>query len=307
MKKFLLFIILTLLPTQLFAFSFDGNWYGTNPCAFFNKSQDAYFDKSQDVKLVIENGKAKVDWGEELNPIKYRGKVLKNNKLGLNSNEGRIEGIFISEDVLMINKGKESINTNGEAINCEFILNKGSMKKAKALDIIKTPEEKAAEKEEEIIDEVTENIENIPNWFLNPPDGGKISSYSVGVWESQNLTTAKIFAETQAREALARTLNSRVSQQIDTMIDQVGLNDDETLSYEMTSVGSTTVKLATTTGYKIDKQITVPKGKKYVVYILLKLRFNLVNKILIDQINMSDTSESKLKTSKAFQELEEAI
>ena len=56
MRNILTFILI-FLPTSVFAFSFDGDWYGTNPCA--------YFDKSQDVKLVIKDGKAKVDWGDE--------------------------------------------------------------------------------------------------------------------------------------------------------------------------------------------------------------------------------------------------
>ena len=101
MNRFLLFAIFVCLPTQVFAINFDGDWYGTNPCA--------YFDKSQDVKLVIADGKAKVDWGDEFKPTRYRGKVLKNNKLGLNSNEGRIEGEFISEKELVLNKGKELV------------------------------------------------------------------------------------------------------------------------------------------------------------------------------------------------------
>ena len=300
MKKFLLFLIFLFLPTNVFAFNFDGDWYGTNPCA--------YFDQSQDVKLIIEDGKAKVNWGDEFKPTKYRGKVLKNNKLGLNSNEGRIEGEFISEKELLINKGKEFTNTDGEIINCEFILNKGALiVEEKTLEEEKTPEEIAVEEEKKTITEVEENIENIPDWFSVPPDGGKIALYSVGVWESPKLTSAKVFAEQQALEALGRTLNSYVSQQIDTMIDEVGLNDDITFSSEMTSIGSTTVKKATTTGYRIDKQVTVPKGKKYVVYILLTQRFSVVNQILIDEIKISDTAEVKLKASKAFQELEEAI
>lgn len=87
------------------------------------------------------------------------------------------------------------------------------------------------------------------------------------------------------------------------MIDQVGLNDDETLTYEMTSVGSTSVELATTTGYKREKTVVVPKGKKYVVYILIKFRFSVADKILMEQIKKTDTSEKKLSASKAFQEL----
>ena len=37
----------------------------------------AYFDQSQDVVLTIKDGKAKVDWGEEFKPTKYRGRFLK--------------------------------------------------------------------------------------------------------------------------------------------------------------------------------------------------------------------------------------
>ena len=110
-----------------------------------------------------------------------------------------------------------------------------------------------------------------------------------------------------ALESLALTLDSRVTLQINTMIDQVGLNDDETLATEMTSVGNTTVREASTTGYKIEEIDVQTKGTKYVVYILLKLRFSEADKILMKQIKSTDTSEGKLKASKAFQELEEAI
>ena len=301
MKRFLLFAIFVCLPTQVFAINFDGDWYGTNPCA--------YFDKSQDVKLVIVDGKAKVDWGDEFKPTKYRGKVLKNNKLGLNSNEGRIEGEFISEDELVLNKGKEFTNTDGETTNCEFTLNKGAMKEEETPEEEKTPEEKAAEEKKQTKSDVDENIENVPDWFNNPPDGGKIALYAAASWESINLPTAKQFAEVRAAESLARQIDSYVTQQIDTMIDQVGLNDDETLNYEMTSVSNMSGNRAKTSSYMIDKQKIVSNSinNKYVVYVLIKQRLSLVNQILVQEIKKTDTSEVKLKASKAFQELEDAI
>ena len=290
MRNILTFILIV-LPTSVFAFSFDGDWYGTNPCA--------YFDKSQDVKLVIKDGKAKVDWGDEYKPTKYRGKVLKNNKLGLNSNEGRIEGIFISENELILNKGKDFTNTDGETISCEFTLNKGSMKK--------TPEEIDAEEIQKTITEIEQNIENIPDFYNNPPDGGKIALYATAVWEASNLQAAKEISETLAVQALGRQIQSYVSSQIDTMIEQIGLNGDETLNFEMLNVGNLTAQKAVTSGYRIDKQVTVPNGNKYVVYILIEQRLSIVNKILIDEIKNSDTSEEKLKAAKAFQELEDSI
>ena len=82
MYFFIKLFFLILISTQAFASLFDGKWYGTNPCA--------YFDEAQDVVLEIEDGKAKADWGEKHNPTKYRGKVYKTDKLGLNSNTDRI-------------------------------------------------------------------------------------------------------------------------------------------------------------------------------------------------------------------------
>ena len=297
MKKIFPFLAILFLSSNLLASNYDGEWYGTNPCA--------YFDQSQDVVLTIKDGKAKVDWGEEFKPTKYRGKVLKNDKLGLNSNAGRIEGKFTSHEELILNEGKDFTNDDGETISCEFTLNKGAMKEEKTEEQI--AEEAAQEQEEEEKAEVVQSVENIPQWFLIPPDGGKVAAFATATWESSNLQSARKFAENQALESLALTLDSRVTLQINTMIDQVGLNDDETLATEMTSVGNTTVREASTTGYKIEEIDVQTKGTKYVVYILLKLRFSEADNILMKQIKSTDTSEGKLKASKAFQELEEAI
>ena len=294
MKKILLFIILTFQPTSVFAFSFDGDWYGSNPCA--------YFDEPQDVILVIKNGKAKVDWGDKYKPTKYRGKVLKNNKLGLNSNEGRIEGIFISENELILNKDKDITNSDGETISCEFTLNKGGMKEQE-----KTPEEIEAEEEQKTKTEVEQNIENIPDFFNNPPNGGKIALYSTAVWESMDLQAAKQISEDLAIVALGKQIKSYVTSQTDIMIEQIGLNGDETLNSEMLIVGDLVSQKAVSSGYRIDKQVTVPKGNKYAVYILIEQRLSIVNKILINEIKNTDTSEEKLKAAKAFKELEDSI
>ena len=97
----------------------------------------------------------------------------------------------------------------------------------------------------------------------------KLAAYATATWESQNLQTARKFAENQALESLALTLDSRVSLQINTMIDQVGLNDDETLATEMTSIGNTWLEKHIT-GYKIEEIMVQSKGNKYVVYILLE-------------------------------------
>ena len=111
-----------------------------------------------------------------------------------------------------------------------------------------------------------------------------------------------------ALESLAKTLDTRISQQINKMVDQVGLDGDETLTTEMTEVTNTATELAQVAGWKYAETAVQQKGtNKYAVYVLLKYRYSEANKILLQQLKTKEASEIKLRTSKAFQELEEEV
>lgn len=288
----------SLFSMQAYSLSlFDGKWYGTNPCA--------YFDEAQDVILEINDGKAKVNWGEKNNRTKYRGKVYQSDKLGMNSNAGRVEGKFISAEELVLNKGVTFTNDDDETINCEFTLTKNEVKEEKTTEEI--AEEEAITKEEQAEEEVNTIIENIPDWYLIQPDGGNLFGFFAGQGESVSIQVAKDLAELEALESLARSLDTRISQQINKMVDQVGLDGDETLTTEMTEVTKSTTKLAQVAGWKYEETAVQQKGTKYIVYVLLKYRYSESNKILLEQIKMSHTSVEKLRVSKAFQDLEEEV
>ena len=140
-KSIFLIIFAILISPQAFAGKgkYDGKWYGTNPCA--------YFDEAQDVTLEIENDKAKADWGEKHKETKYRGKIYKGDKLGLNSNAGRVEGEFMSPEELILNEDVTFTNSSDETIDCEFTLTKNEIKK------------------EENIETADTNVENGGEWF----------------------------------------------------------------------------------------------------------------------------------------------
>ena len=293
MKSFFVLMLSTLISSQAFAGLFDGKWYGTNPCA--------YFDESQDVVLEIEDGKAKVDWGEKHNPTKYRGGVYKTDKLGLNSNAGRVEGKFTSPEELILNQDVVFTNSNGETVNCEFTLTKNEIKKEE------DPEEKEEDPEEKEKEEVNTIIENIPDWYLIQPDGGNLFGFFAGLGESKSIQVAKDLAELEALESLAKTLDMRIEQQISKMVDQVGLDGDETLTTEMTEVTNTATQLSQVAGWMYDKTAVQQKGTKYAVYVLLKYRYSTANKILLQQLKTKESSVLKLQTAKAYQELEEEV
>ena len=296
--KFLTLVLITLIGTQAYSISlFDGKWYGNNPCAFF--------DEAQDVVLEIDDGKAKVNWGEKYNLNKYRGKVYQSDKLGLNSNAGRVEGRFTSADELVLNKGVTFTNDDGVVINCEFTLTKNEIKEEKTAEEI--AEEEAITEEEEAEEEVNTIIENIPDWYLIQPDGGNLFGFFAGQAESVSIQVAKDLAETEALESLARSLDTRISQQVNKMVDQIGLDGDVTLTTEMTEVTKTTTRLAQVAGWKYEETAVQQKGTKYIVYVLLRYRYSESNKILLEQIKIKHTSVEKLRVSKAFQDLEEEV
>ena len=125
--NFLIIVFTSFFSLQAYSLNlFDGKWYGNNPCA--------YFDEAQDVVLEINEGKAKVNWGEKHNLTKYRGKVYQSDKLGMNSNAGRVEGKFISFDELVLNEGVTFTNDDEETINCEFTLTKNEIKEEKTAE-----------------------------------------------------------------------------------------------------------------------------------------------------------------------------
>ena len=80
-----------------------------------------------------------------------------------------------------------------------------------------TPEEIEAEEKQKTITEIEQNIENIPDFYNNPPDGGKIALYATAVWEATNLQAAKEISETlinRSKEALL-TLAMEISSDSD--------------------------------------------------------------------------------------------
>ena len=293
MRYIIILFFPLLISTQALAGIFDGKWYGTNPCAIF--------DEPQDVILEIENGKAKADWGEERNPTKYRGKVYKGDKIGLNSNDGRVEGYFTSTEELLLNKGKTITNNNNETINCEFVLTKNAIKKED------NPEEIAKQKAIEEEEQAKSIMDNIPEWFLNLPDGGNIIAYAAGTNENLKLQTAYDRALGEARETLASSLNLTITQQLNKIVDEISAGNDITLTEQLTEVTNYTTNTVKVSGWKEVEKDIQKNGDNYLVYVLIQFNLRDANKILLDQIKTNEDSFQKLKASQAFQELEEEV
>lgn len=292
--RFILIILSSIfLSSQVLASIFDGKWYGTNPCAIF--------DEPQDIILEIENGKAKTEWGEERNPSKYRGKIYQDDKLGLNSNAGRVEGFFKSIDELVLNTDKTYTNNNDETISCEFILTRNEIKKE--ADPEEVANQEAAEKEEQ-----AENImANIPEWFLNLPDGGNLIAYAAGTNENLKLQWAYDRALDEAKETLASSIDASITQQLNKIVDEISAGNDITLTEELTEITNITTNTVKVNGWKEVEKDIQRNGDKYIVYVLIQFSMRNASKVLLDNIKAKEDSYKKLKASQAFLELEEEV
>ena len=53
--------------------------------------------------------------------------------------------------------------------------------------------ENLEKKEEQKVEQIEKNVENVPQWYLTPPDGKGVVGYFVGQGESSSIQVAKGF------------------------------------------------------------------------------------------------------------------
>ena len=65
------------------------------------------------------------------------------------------------------------------------------------------------EKEEQKTEQIKTNVDNVPKWYLAPPDGKGVVGYFVGQGESASIQVAKDIAVQEAKEDMASAIDSR--------------------------------------------------------------------------------------------------
>ena len=168
-----------------------------------------------------------------------------------------------------------------------------------------TPEAAAAQ-EKQVTKAVQTAVSNIPSWYLTPPAEDS-AIYSAGVATSADMQFALDRAVLSAKAALASQLNNRVSSRIRDFMNEVGIASDSALTAEADRVSQNVVTEVNLAGFRRDKSEVLQEGKDYRVYVLLRYPVGDANKIVRDQVRKSNQLESRLRASKAFQDLEKEI
>lgn len=162
------------------------------------------------------------------------------------------------------------------------------------------------QKEETRISTVKATVDETPSWFLNPPREDN-AIYAPGTATSSDMQLAMDKAVLSAKRTLADTLSSMLSSKMKQFISESGAGEDATVLSETERVTTNLITETTLAGYSRTQAKVVPQGNQYRAYVLLQYPTGSANKVLMDRVKQERVLESKLRSSKAFQDLEQEI
>ena len=161
-------------------------------------------------------------------------------------------------------------------------------------------------KQEARADQVKQAAAEVPSWYMNPP-ADDVAIYAPGAATSGDLQLAFDKAVMGAKRALADRVNSRLSSKMKEFLSESGAAEDGKVAIESERVTSNLITEVNLSGYDITQKKLVPSGATYRAYVLVRYPLGGANRILVDQIHKNELLESKVRASKAFQDLEKDI
>jgi len=162
------------------------------------------------------------------------------------------------------------------------------------------------QKQQARVDTVKSSVDDSPAWFVNPPTD-EFSIYSAGTATSADLQFAVDKAVLGAKRSLADRVNSKLSSKLKEFLAESGAGEDAQIAAESERVTSNLITEVNLAGYAITQRKYVPTGTQYRAYVLLQYPLGQANRILVEQVNKDNLLQGKLRTTKAFQDLEKDI
>lgn len=160
--------------------------------------------------------------------------------------------------------------------------------------------------EEARVAEVKTSVEETPAWFINPPrDDLSISAPGTALSGDMQLAIDK--AVLSAKRSLADSLNGILNSKMKEFVSESGAGDDVTVMRESERVTTNLITETNLAGYQRVQSKVLPQGGQYRAYVLIQYPMGNANRVLVDKVKQSQVLETKLRASKAFQDLEKEI
>ena len=143
--------------------------------------------------------------------------------------------------------------------------------------------EEEIKKEEQRIENVDVSAEEIPDWFLESPDGCVIHCYAVATAVSQDLQMSIEKAVLRAKGLLADSINSYISGKAKSFADETGQGENTDYYEQIDTTLSNVFTDVHLPGYSVEKKKIITQGSRYRSYVRLMLPIGNANKVMIEK------------------------
>ncbi|MCK9244074.1 MAG: LPP20 family lipoprotein [Candidatus Marinimicrobia bacterium] len=148
-------------------------------------------------------------------------------------------------------------------------------------------------------------MDDIPEWYLNPPQA-EDAIYQAGDAVKTSMALAKDAADARARDAIARTIELKVTNMMKDFMQQSGLGEDSE-ALEFTSNVSKQVANTVLRGCMIVKREMKTEGSNYHGYSLAEYNLNSLVQEALDEARKQKALYNEAKANLSFEELEREI
>ena len=153
---------------------------------------------------------------------------------------------------------------------------------------------------------VTEQIEVMPDWFKKLPESDN-AIYSTGTAATTDLQLSVDLAVLNAKTTLADRINGRVRSQTKSFVAKIGNEETASVLSEVEKATKNIIADVDVAGYKVSETEVVTNGPKYRAYVLLEYSDKEANKIIMNRLRKDRMLVSKIKSTKAWQELDDVV
>ena len=153
---------------------------------------------------------------------------------------------------------------------------------------------------------VTEQIEVMPDWFKKMPESDT-AIYSTGTAATTDLQLSVDLAVLNAKTTLADRINGRVRSQTKSFVAKIGNEETASVLSEVEKATKNIIADVDVAGYKVSETEVVTNGPKYRAYVLLEYSDKEANKIIMNRLRNDRMLLSKIKSTKAWQELDDVV
>ena len=154
---------------------------------------------------------------------------------------------------------------------------------------------------------VSQQIEQIPEWYLNIPSADD-TIYSSGSARAPDLQLAVDIAIMNAKTTLADRINGKLDSMTKSFVAKIGSDDlDTSVLNEIEKTSKNVIASVDVAGYVVDKSDITQEGTQYRAFVLIAYNNEEATKIMMNRMKRDKMIYSRIRSTEAWKELEDEV